>query len=118
MTRLVATIIASLVAFLAAAKVHGRQLRLERELAGYFHVTFGGRNPEFVEALWRAERIRFWTVTLVLAAAIGVLVATRYRRQVGFAVVAVVLWAPTVSFLVTGAMSAWRAREEQRHRVR
>jgi hypothetical protein len=53
---------ASVVAFLLAAKAHGRQLRLERELAGYPHVVFGGTNPPFVEALWRADRVRYWSI--------------------------------------------------------
>jgi len=51
--------------FLTAAKTHGRQVRLERELAGYWHVTFGERNPEFVEALWRLDRIVVWSVAAV-----------------------------------------------------
>ena len=54
--------------FLVAAKTHGRQLRLERELAGYWHVTFGAQNPAFVEALWRRERILYWGVAAALAA--------------------------------------------------
>ena len=49
----------SLASFLAAAKTHGRQLRLERELAGYLHVTFGGKNPAWVEGLWQRERMYF-----------------------------------------------------------
>ena len=53
-------------AFLAAAKAHGRQLRIERELAGYFQVRFGGQNPEWVEALWRRERAYFWSTAVVL----------------------------------------------------
>ena len=58
-------------AVLAAAKAHGRQLRIERELAGYFQVRFGGQNPEWVEAFWRRERAYFWSTAVVL----GLLVA-------------------------------------------
>jgi hypothetical protein len=54
--------------FLAAAKAHGRQLRLERELAGYFEVVFSGRNPDFVENLWRRERWAFWSIAATVAA--------------------------------------------------
>jgi hypothetical protein len=54
-------------AFLAAAKAHGRQLRIERELAGYFQVRFGGQNPEWVEAFWRRERAYFWGSAVALA---------------------------------------------------
>lgn len=53
--------------FLVAAKVHGRQVRLERELAGYWAVTFGGTNPPFVEALWRRERRIFWSLAVLFA---------------------------------------------------
>ncbi len=48
------------VTFLVAAKAHGRQLRLERELMGYWRVSFGGLNPPWVDALWRRERFAFW----------------------------------------------------------
>jgi hypothetical protein len=57
------------VTFLVAAKAHGRQLQLERELAGYWHVTFGAQNPPFVEALWRRERLLYWSLAAVLALA-------------------------------------------------
>lgn len=55
--------------FLAAAKAHGRQLRLERELAGFWHVTFGAQNPPFVEALWRRERLVYWSLAAIVAIA-------------------------------------------------
>jgi len=60
-----------LATFLAAAKTHGRQLRLERELAGYWSVTFGGQNPPFVETLWRRERPIFWGLAAFLGMATG-----------------------------------------------
>jgi hypothetical protein len=60
--------------FLVAAKTHGRQLRLERELAGYWHVTFGAQNPAWVEALWRRERLLYWSLATALA-----LLAIAYR---------------------------------------
>ena len=50
---------ASLAAFLTAAKSHGRQVRLERELAGVWEVVFGGSNPPAVVAIWRTDRIIF-----------------------------------------------------------
>lgn len=49
-------------AFLAAAKAHGRQVRIERELAGYWRVEFAGRNPPFVLDLWRRDRIVLWSL--------------------------------------------------------
>lgn len=45
---------------LVAAKTHGRQVRIERELAGHFHASFGGENPPWVEALWRRDRRTYW----------------------------------------------------------
>src|SRR2546426_10713554 len=65
----VIVVLASVAAFLAAAKSHGRQLRLEREVAGYWEVRFGGTNPPFVAALWRRDRVRFWAITLPLGLA-------------------------------------------------
>ncbi len=63
------TLLCGTAAFLAAAKAHGRQLRLERVLAGYLQVTFGGRNAEWVEAFWRQERRYFWSAALLLGLA-------------------------------------------------
>jgi hypothetical protein len=63
----IAVVAASAVAFLMAAKAHGRQLRLERQLAGYWDVTFGAPNPPFVEVLWWRERILVWSLAIALA---------------------------------------------------
>lgn len=54
---------------LAAAKAHGRQLRLERVQAGYPDADFRGRNEAWVEALWRHDHIRFWGLFALLAPA-------------------------------------------------
>jgi uncharacterized membrane protein (DUF485 family) len=59
-------LVLSVATFLVAAKTHGRQVRLERERAGYTQVVFGGSNPEFVEALWKRDRIRFWSTAAVV----------------------------------------------------
>lgn len=48
------------VSFVVAAKVHGRQIRLERELAGTWSVEFGRSNGPLVDALWSRERWLFW----------------------------------------------------------
>lgn len=102
--------IASLVLFIAAAKVHGRAIRLEREAMGVMQVTFGGgpgANPPEVEALWRADRWRFWPMTGVLAVLFGAL-AFATTRSAGLTALAALQWAPTVSFLVCAALSAMR----------
>lgn len=61
---------------LAAAKAHGRQVRLEREARGIRTVDFRRDNDPWVEALWRRDRRVFWTafpVLLLLALALSAL---------------------------------------------
>jgi hypothetical protein len=99
---------ASLVTFILAAKAHGRELRLERVVAGIEQVTFGGSNPPFVDALWAAERLRFWVATPILSVIVivGLAMAGASRWTVGFAAL---LWSPAVVFLVLGVASIVRA---------
>jgi hypothetical protein len=108
---------ASVVAFLLAAKAHGRQLRLERELQGYHHVVFGGTNPPFVEALWRADRVRYWSIAVGVA--LGVLGLYALARAQGWAwpflgggsgsVAWLVVWgSPVAAFLTSGLWSLTR----------
>lgn len=52
---------------LAAAKAHGRQIRIEREQQGVFHVDFRGPNPASVEEIWRRDRRLFWACFAVFA---------------------------------------------------
>lgn len=116
--------------FLAAAKAHGRQLRLERELAGYWHVTFGAQNPAFVEALWRRERLLYWSLAAALAiVTIGFRVlasrvawslpvdGTQARPSVIGALIFHVLVPLIVAFIATGFLSLSRfaaaARSDQ-----
>lgn len=65
------TLVLASATMLVAAKAHGRQVRLERELAGHNEVVFGGANAPFVEALWRRDRVRFWSVAPVAGVAVG-----------------------------------------------
>jgi hypothetical protein len=67
-------LVLSVVTFLVAAKAHGRQVRLERERAGHTQIVFGGENPPFVEALWKRDRIRYWTVAAIVFAVAALLV--------------------------------------------
>jgi hypothetical protein len=113
----------SLGLFLASAKAHGRQLRLEREKAGYREVVFGGKNPAFVEGLWRQERVLFWSLTgaacaFALAYAVA---AVRYGWPLPLAHAAgsppwwmlplwAGLWPMSLGFTLTGALSAGRLR--------
>lgn len=99
---------ASLATFILAAKAHGRELRLEREAVGIFEVVFGGANPPFVDALWAAERLRFWIATplLALVLAVALVIAGASRSTIAFASL---LWAPAMVFLVLGVSSIVRA---------
>lgn len=97
-------------ALLVAAKAHGRQVRLLRERAGHFEVTFGGSNPPFVEALWRADRIRFWSTVPLAAAALGG--AAWWYRGGPLAALAALVWAPTLGFALCGALAWRRTRRE------
>jgi hypothetical protein len=99
---------ASLATFILAAKAHGRELRLEREVVGIFKVVFGGANPPFVDALWAAERLRFWIATpaLALVLAVALVIAGASRSTIAFASL---LWAPAVVFMVLGVSSIVRA---------
>jgi len=107
--------------FLVAAKTHGRQIRLERELAGYWHATFGAANPAFVEALWRRERFMYWSVAAVLATCSIAfrLVAHRFEwplppvatsggRSILAALLFHVLTPLTAAFVATGLLSVVR----------
>lgn len=96
--------------FLVAAKVHGRQLRLEREQAGYMHVTFGrgSQNPPFVVALWRRERYIFWPTAAVLAIALPLAVPQLHWALTRISV------PMTIAFLVGALLSARRARAVQK----
>ncbi len=69
-------LVLSVVTFIVAAKAHGRQVRLERERVGHTQVVFGGENPPFVEALWKRDRVRFWSVAALVFAVVAVLVLT------------------------------------------
>jgi len=114
----------SLALFLASAKAHGRQLRLERERAGYFKVVFGGRNPAFVEGLWKQERLLFWSLAGALCAfALAYAVAAqRFGWHAAFLPPVggsppwwllplwVGIWPMCVAFTFTGVLSVWRLR--------
>ncbi|HVM45143.1 MAG TPA: hypothetical protein VM582_04340 [Candidatus Thermoplasmatota archaeon] len=96
--------LAGVAALLAAAKAHGRQVRLEREAAGYRSVVFGGDNPPFVERLWRRDRLRYWGFVPPFALAGG---AAAYAAAGAWplALVAALLWAPTLGFFFAGLWS-------------
>lgn len=120
------TTLLSFVAMLVAAKVHGRQIRLERELQGYMNVDFRANNPPWVEALWRLDRIQYWAVYAAAAATcllvFGALYALGRESQVAAwwgdadsvalvwatLAVALILWSLIAAFVVNAAASLRR----------
>jgi hypothetical protein len=106
-------LILSVVTFLVAAKSHGRQVRLERERAGHTQVAFGGENPPFVEALWKRDRVRYWsTAAIAFAVALALVVASSslgLPRPLGGGALGAawtMLFLPLITgFLVCGAAS-------------
>ncbi len=103
---MIGLLIASIALFFAAAKAHGRQLRLEREFEGHYSVEFGGKNHPWVEALWRAERFRFWI--LVAAFEIPALVLS-FMTSFNWKILLLLIgWIPSFAFSITGALSLLR----------
>ena len=109
----------SVAAFLVASKAHGRQLRLERELAGHWHVTFGAPNHPFVEALWQRERAIYWSiaVALIVASITYVVLAPRLSwpfpltprgERSWWGGIPMLIWPFVVAFILTGLMSLAR----------
>jgi hypothetical protein len=105
--KLALLIVASFVVFLVAAKVHGRALRLEREAMGFHSVTFGGANPPEVEALWRADRVRFWPLAGALAALLAG-GAFWLTRSPAWAALAALAWGPSLAFFACAILSTLR----------
>jgi hypothetical protein len=75
----VALVAGSLLLFLAAAKNHGRHIRLERQLAGHWEVSFARDNHPWVEALWQRDRMIYWSIAIALAV-LGLVYAVLARR--------------------------------------
>jgi hypothetical protein len=74
-----ALVAGSLLLFLAAAKNHGRSVRLERQLAGHWEVSFARDNHPWVEALWQRDRVVYWSIAIILAV-LGLVHAVLARR--------------------------------------
>lgn len=95
-------------ALLLAAKAHGRQVRLEREAAGFHEVVFGGDNPDFVETLWRRDRLRFWPFVAIAALPLAGL--GWWIGGPALALVAGLLWAPIAGFHFAGLLGLAQQR--------
>ncbi len=68
-----------ILAFLTAAKSHGRQYRLERELAGHWKVSFTSENHPWVERFWFRQRVLYWSIASITAVVLIV-----FRNRLGF----------------------------------
>lgn len=96
-----------MVLLLAAAKAHGRQMRVERELRGVFEVTFEpGGQPPWLAKLWADERKQFWTAVPIAALVWGV--AGFLVGRTDLALVGAFLWAPTAGLGWLGLASLRR----------
>ena len=103
---MIGMILASIALFFASAKAHGRQLRLEREFEGHYSVQFGGKNHPWVDALWRAERYRFWSL---LAACEIVFLFFSLKHPFSWKLLPIgVGWIPSFAFSITGGLSLLR----------
>lgn len=104
------SLVLSLAALGAAAKAHGRQIRLERERAGYTRVVFGGDNPAFVVALWRRDRVRLWSVAAAVAlAATALHLAHLGPLRGGLGTAQALLLAPMLAGFVVSGLASWAA---------
>jgi hypothetical protein len=109
--------------FLAAAKAHGRQVRLLRERIGVWKVDFRENNGSAVEAIWRKDRWVFWSALgLAVLASLGLAVfAVGYREWAwlpalaaacfcaAFTVSGVVAW---IRLAAPGGEDAWRRKAQ------
>jgi len=95
---------------LLAAKVHGRQLRLERAAMGLGGAVDFAAPPPAVALLWRRDRIRYWITLPALALALPALGAG-LRLAWPQALLLALVGAPTLSFAALGLDSARRAAQ-------
>ncbi|HUR61164.1 MAG TPA: hypothetical protein VM286_02205 [Candidatus Thermoplasmatota archaeon] len=100
----------------AAAKAHGRQLRLEREQAGYPRADFRGPNDAWVETFWRHDRIRFWWLFATTAPWTALWAVWHAWPSIPLAVARAALhvaWVFAGCFWVVGVWSLWRLADRE-----
>lgn len=107
--RLVLVIALAFVAFLVASTGHGRQLRKEREAHGFLQMDPVQGWPAPMHEIWQADRASLQAGSAV-AAVVGAGVALATGAGLGVAALAVLLWGPTLGFVVAAAMSVLRLR--------
>lgn len=99
---------ASVALLIAAAKAHGRQLRVERELQGHAHVVIGGSNDPWAEALWERDRTRFWTFAPAASLGLALAAGWRWPGEGLVLATAMALLGPVCAFVAAGLLSAGR----------
>jgi hypothetical protein len=92
--------LAGIGSLLAAAKCHGRQVRLRREAEGVLAVDFRADNGPVVEGIWRRDRRLLWLVAAALAAA--ALAGWWSSGLPAWWLAPAAGWAATVAFLLVG----------------
>ena len=111
-----ATAVLTVLLILAAAKAHGRQVRLARERLGIASVDFRADNGPVVEALWRRDRIRFW-VGFATVAVLGVAASLLLDPVAGWPRwVAALVWLPWAfaAGFVGAGLAAWAGQLRRR----
>lgn len=122
-----AAVLSSVALLLVAAKAHGRQVRLEREQKGVFHVDFRRSNPAAVEAIWRRDRLTFWPAlaAFALAGAAAAFALAGNPSEAAWPVTLALGWAFAGAFTAAGLASwvrlslrkegplPWRKRAQQ-----
>ena len=102
-------LVLAVLSFLAAAKLHGRQLRLERVAQGHLSVRFDRPNAPWVEARWKEERRHFALGILVVVALALAAAPIAFSLGGGASLkqlaLAAVLHGPTTVFLVLALLS-------------
>lgn len=107
---ILAAALAGLPLVVLAAKIHGRQLRLERTAQGLGGDVDFRDPPPSVALLWRRDRIRYWITLPALALvlpALGAALRLAWPQALLLALVA----APTLAFAALGLDSARRVAQ-------
>ena len=94
-------------AFLSAAKSHGRHHRLERELEGHWKVSFTSENHPWVERFWFRQRIVYWSIATITAIVLAKQFLFRKNAKLHWIVSGVftIGISMIVAFVVTGLLS-------------
>ena len=105
--RLALVVTLAFVGFLVASTGHGRQLRKEREGHGFLQMDPAQGWPPALHEVWQLDRADL-RVSTAVAAVVGTVTAVATGGGLWMALLAVLLWAPTVGFFACGVFSLLR----------